>query len=134
MTSRTLTAMPVIARRFILIGLCVISGCSHGEPTADADESDRMLSLLTTSLDAWKEGKATTLASREPPIRFVDDDWAAGRQLAAYRLEDPESFVLPFENVFVNVTLQAADGKMIERKVGYQISLTPILAVLRSEP
>ena len=126
--------MPVFARIVIILGLCLISGCSNSESAADTDDSDRMLNVLTTSLEAWKDGTATALAGRDPPIRFVDDDWAAGRQLTAYRLEDPESILLPFETVFVNLTLQTTDGKTIERQVGYQVSLTPGLSVLRSEP
>ncbi|HEY3967932.1 MAG TPA: hypothetical protein VGM05_25440, partial [Planctomycetaceae bacterium] len=126
--------MTVISRRLILIGLCVIAGCSGSEPPEDAAESDRMLNVLTTALDAWKEGTAATLAQRDPPIRFADDDLAAGRHLMAYHLEDPEAFALPFESVHVHLTLQTADGQTVERTVGYQISLVPSLAVLRSEP
>jgi len=122
------------AKYFILASLLLVVGCSRGEETVDADESDRMLKALTTALDAWKDSKPTTLASSEPPIRFVDDDLAAGRRLLAYRLDDPESAVVPFESVFVTLTLQTADGRTIERKVGYQVSLTPVVAVLRSEP
>ena len=129
-----LARMPAFTRRFILLALCLISGCSSNEPAVDADDSDRMLNVLTTSLDAWKAGTAAALASREPPIRFADDDLAAGCQLTAYRLEDPETFVFPYESVFAILTLQTSDGKLIERKVGYQISLTPGLSVLRSEP
>lgn len=93
-----------------------------------------MLNVLTTTLDAWQAGTAATLAEREPPIRFVDDDWAAGRHLTAYRLEEPDIFVLPFESVYVTLTLQTADGRTLKRKVGYQVLVTPSQSVLRSEP
>jgi hypothetical protein len=124
----------MFGRRLVLIALCLILGCSQGVPEWQADESDRRLELLTISLEAWKAGSVAGLARRNPPIRFVDDDWAAGRQLMAYRHEDPDSLSLPFENVFVTLTFQAADGKTVERKVGYQIALIPAFAVLRSEP
>ena len=107
--------MPVVARRFTILGLCLIVGCSRSEPVTDVAESDSRRNVLTTALDAWKAGAAATLASNDPPIRFVDDDWVAGRRLAAYSLEDPESLVLPFESVFVNLTLQTTDGKTIEK-------------------
>lgn len=122
------------ARNLLLASLCLVIGCSQAAPIDDPKQSDGTLKMLTTALDSWKDGTAATLAQRDPPIRFADDDCAAGRQLIAYRLEDPELFALPFESVFVHLTLQSADGKMVERKVGYQISLTPNLAVLRSEP
>jgi hypothetical protein len=126
--------MAVFRRRLILFAVCLIIGCSGGEPGTETDHSDRSLELLTNSLDSWKDGSAGSLAGRDPPIRFVDDDWAAGRQLVAYQLEDPDTLVSPFETVFVNLTLQSGGGKTIERKVGYQVSLTPGFAVLRSEP
>jgi hypothetical protein len=127
-------ALSVILRRIILIGLCVIAGCSGSEPAEEAADSDRMLNVLTIALDAWKEGTAATLSQRDPPIRLVDDDWVAGRRLLAYRLEDPKAFAFPFESVFVELTLHTANGETVERNVGYQISLTPSLAVLRAEP
>ncbi len=124
----------MISRRLVILGFCIIVGCSRGEPAEDAAESDHMLNVLTTALDAWKEGTAATLTQRDPPIRFADDDWVAGRRLITYHLEDPEAFALPFQSVYVHLTLQTADGKMVERLAGYQISLMPSLAVLRSEP
>jgi len=126
--------MCVRSGRILLISLLLIAGCSQAEESVDGEQSDRMLSALTTALDAWKNATPTTLASREQPIRFVDDDLAAGRKLLAYQLDDPDSAIVPFENVFVILMLQTADGKTIERKVGYQVSLTPAVAVLRSEP
>jgi hypothetical protein len=126
--------MPVFARRLTFLCLCLVVGCSRGEPAADPAQSDRMLNVLTTALDAWKAGAAANLASYDPPIRFADDDLIAGRRLTDYHLEDPDSLVLPFESVFVNLSLQTADGKTFERRVGYQISLTPKQSVLRSEP
>jgi len=93
-----------------------------------------MLGVLTTALDSWKLGTASTLSERQPPIRFADDDLSAGRQLLGYRLEEPDMVVLPFESVYVTLTLQVADGKTVERKVGYQVSLEPGPVVLRSEP
>jgi hypothetical protein len=126
--------MSLIARRLILLCLLLFIGCSGSQPTDDIEQSDQMLNVLKTALDAWKDGTAETLARRASPIRFADDDLAAGRRLIAYRLDDPEISALPFESVFVDLTLQTSDGKKVERTVGYQISLSPALAVLRSEP
>ncbi|MBS0265019.1 MAG: hypothetical protein JSS02_24005 [Planctomycetes bacterium] len=126
--------MRKLVRQFILTGLCLVVGCSNSAPPEDASQSDEMLGALIASLDAWKEGRTSNLVERVPPIRFVDDDCAAGRQLVSYQLEDPETFAVPFESVFVRLTLQSTDGKSVERLVGYQLSVTPILSVLRSEP
>jgi hypothetical protein len=126
--------MRVIGIRFMLVCLLVVAGCSQVEEAADEEQSDRMLTALTTALDAWKNATPMNLNSSEPHIRFVDDDLAAGRKLLAYRLDNPGSVVVPFESVFVYLRLQTAEDKTIERLVGYQISLTPAVAVLRSEP
>jgi hypothetical protein len=124
----------MFARRFILIGLCLIVGCSMGEPEQDVEQSDRRLSLLTSALDAWQEGTAATLSQRDPPVRFVDDDLMAGCQLTSYDIHEPDAAIEPFADVLVDLTLRDRQGTAIERTVGYQVSLAPGLAVLRSEP
>lgn len=119
---------------FILFALCITSGCSHEQGLVDETDPDEALDILVTSLETWKRGETGTLSQRQPPIRFVDDDLAAGRKLDAYHIHDPESGIAPFENVYVTLTLRTAAGQTLERKVGYQVALTPALAVLRSEP
>jgi hypothetical protein len=90
--------------------------------------------VLVDALDAWKDGKANSLAKHDPPIRFVDDDWAAGWQLADYEFDTPDVSIRPFADVQVNLTLQNRQGKTIEKTAAYQIALTPALSVLRSDP
>jgi hypothetical protein len=126
--------MTSFTRCFAVLVLCAFVGCSDVTSPEEVMDSDEMLNVLTSALSAWKDGAADTLAQRDPPIRFVDDDFAEGRQLIAYDLEDPEAVIEPFQNVFVTLSLKAADGKTLERTVGYQVSLEPSPSVLRSEP
>jgi len=129
-----MSASRALTHRLVLCGACLILGCIGREPVGATAESDRYRNLLTTALESWKAGTPDALLEHQPPIRFVDDDLTAGRQLLAYQLDDPDDVVRPFESVYVTLTLQGVDGKTIERQVGYQVSTEPTPSVLRSEP
>ncbi|MHC5545016.1 hypothetical protein ACYOEI_42815, partial [Singulisphaera rosea] len=89
---------------------------------------------LVAALDAWKKGEARSLARRDPPIRFVDDDLAAGLRLVEYELEEPDAPLLPFKDVPVILSMRDARGKTVRRETSYQVATDPKLAVLRSDP
>jgi hypothetical protein len=129
-----MSSLKSFTHRLVVAGICLAIGCTGRDPTEVSTQSDRYRNLLTTALDAWKAGTPGALLDLQPPIRFVDDDLAAGRKLLTYELDGPDDKVRPFENVYVTLTVQAADGKKIERQVGYQVSTEPTPAVLRSEP
>lgn len=84
------------------------------------------------ALDAWKQGQVRQLASAQPPIRFVDDDFADGWQLIDYRL-DPTAALAPFENIAVDLELRDARGKTTTKTAAYQVGLPPNAAVLRAD-
>jgi hypothetical protein len=88
---------------------------------------------LVTALEAWKAGKAASLASADPPIRFVDDDLSTGWQLMDYRLHQPEQTIQAFQTVFVDLTLRDRQGRRVNQTVGYQIAVYPRLVVLRAD-
>ena len=118
----------------LLLAFSASSGCAPQQPEINEAESIRLRTLLTTALDAWQAGQTAELASRQPAIRFADDDLAAGRRLLGYRLEDPNCEIAPFDDVVVALTLADSRGASTEKVVAYQISVEPALAVLRSEP
>src|SRR5579872_2186924 len=120
----------MMIRRFMLFVLFVFAGCwREAEELGDFD-SDDARHVLVDVLDAWKAGQANALASREPPLHFVDDDCVAGWQLTEYTFETPGEPIYPFADVRVNLTLR--DGqKTVERKVAYQVSVSPSVSVLR---
>lgn len=126
--------MRSFAHCFAAVVLCGFVGCSNAATPEEAVDSDERMNVLTSALNAWKEGAAATLAERDPPIRFVDDDFAEGSQLLSYDLDDPEAIVEPFRSVFVNLSLKTSGGNTLDRTVGYQISLEPTPSVLRSDP
>jgi hypothetical protein len=126
--------MLVIARCIALCGILLVAGCWWKQPDRDPVDSDKFLPALTTALEAWKSGQAESLSARQPPIRFANDDWIAGRQLVDYQLNDPDAPVRPFETVYVTLLLRNAEGRTVQRVVGCQVSSKPGLAVLRSEP
>jgi hypothetical protein len=124
------------AYRLLPALLFVAAGCSAGAESADQSryDAERAKEALVTALDAWKRGDARSLARRDPPIRFVDDDLTAGWRLSDYELEEPDAPVSLHKNVPVILSLRDARGKTVRRETHYQVATEPGLAVLRSDP
>ncbi len=125
----------LLACRMLLAVLTVTAGCSRAtEPAAQRGyDSERARSALIAALDAWKKGEARTLARRNPPIHFVDEDCTAGFRLSDYGIEDPDGPAGPHQNVHVILALCDARGKAVQRVTQYQVATEPGLAVLRSD-
>lgn len=115
-----------------LLAICLM-GCVAAIPETDFD-SAMAREVLDSALTAWKDGKAKSLAKRTPPIRFVDEDWRAGYRLVKFDVVAPEEPIEPWKGTRVQLTLIDRNGKTIERPADYQVSLSPNLAVLRSDP
>jgi hypothetical protein len=116
--------------------LIVAAGCSGGAgPAVESRyDSEQAKAALVTALDAWKKGEARSLSRRNPPIRFVDDDLAAGLQLSDYEIEEPDAPVSLHKNIPVILSLRDARGRAVRRETQYQVATEPGLAVLRSDP
>jgi len=113
-----------------LVALTTLAGCSTSSTQQEFD-SEQARHALKTALEAWKDGQAAGLSRRQPPIRFVDDDYLAGWQLVEFTIMDPEKPIRPFEMVEVKLRLRDRQGKVVERTTGYQITIHPRIAVLR---
>lgn len=112
--------------------LTAVLGCSRGVTTIEYDASAARRTLVA-ALDAWKQARGNQLAKRQPPIRFVDDDWLGGWQLMDFQIRDDEAAFGPFRDVPVVVTLRDRTGRTVGKQVRYQVTLKPALAVLRSD-
>jgi hypothetical protein len=115
--------------------LAVAAGCSGGTGAVSEGsfDSQRALSALVTSLDAWKKGEAKLLAKRQPPIRFEDDDLLSGFRLSEYEIEEPDSPIKPHQDVAVILVMTDPQGKSVRREARYQVGMEPKLSVLRSD-
>jgi hypothetical protein len=122
-------------RNMIRVSLVVacLFGCVPAIPETDFDSS-LAREVLDTALTAWREGKAKTLSKRNPTIRFVDEDWRAGYRLAKFEVVHPDEPIQLHKGTQIQLTLIDPNGKTITRPAEYQITLTPNIAVLRSDP
>jgi hypothetical protein len=122
-------------RRILLPLLVVTAGCSTGAEPADLPRYDpsQARAALVAALDAWKKGEAKALPRRNPPIRFVDDDFATGLRLSDYGIEEPDAPSGLHKDVEVILSLRDPRGKVIHRVARYQVATEPGLAVLRSD-
>jgi hypothetical protein len=117
----------------VLLGVILdCSGCSR--PAAEAPyDAEGARTALIAALDAWKKGEAKSLAKRNPPIRFVDDDLISGFRLSEYEVEEPDLPLKLHQDVPVILEMRDAQGKRVRREATYQVSTEPTLSVLRSE-
>ena len=124
--------MPGHFRVKIIVILLAILGCSTQSPNQTEDSAHAKY-ILVTALDAWRAGKTKSLTTRNPPIRFADDDQIAGMELVDYELEDESAPIQPFQNVSIILSLKDKGGQIIEKNVEYQVGVEPVLTVLRSD-
>ncbi len=119
---------------FLLVPLLLgaVTGC-HDTPPAVHYDGQQALAILTTALDAWKQGNAKHLSQQTPPIRLVDDDFRNGLQLISYRLCEPDALIQAHRDVEVELTLKNRQAEIVQRLVTYQVSLPPHAALLRSD-
>jgi hypothetical protein len=121
--------------RILPVVLIVAAGCSQGtKPVVESHhDSEQARTALVAALDAWRQGKAKTLVQRQPPIRFVDDDFLMGFHLSDYALEEPDATIDLHKDVPVILVLRDSKGKTVRREARYQVATEPRLAVLRSD-
>ena len=115
--------------------MILVAGCARA-PESPVDlpfDSQKAQATLVTVLEAWKKGEARSLAQRNPPIRFYDDDLVAGLSLSDYEIEEPDREIEIHKDVEVILSLRDARGTVIRREARYQVATKPGLAVLRSE-
>ncbi len=123
----------------LILAVVALSGCGGVSVSVTTEQdasydSTRAKETLFAVLDAWKQGKATALARRKPPIRFSDDDLVSGYKLVDYRLARPEEPIQRARSIAVILQLVRGKGPAVERQAMYQVSLAPQLAVLRADP
>lgn len=124
-----------VAAAFALILAAGCGATDRSETTAPPPHDPELAkNTLQAALDAWKRGEAGALARRVPPIRFVDDDFVTGWRLVDYALEEPDMPIKPHADVAVILSLKDPRGKAVRRETRYQVTTSPRLAVLRSDP
>lgn len=119
------------ARVAFLATLPWILGCGPKEfvPAGNAEEAKN---LVTTTLEAWKSGKkSSVLQAAAPPILAADQDWQAGAALEAFEI--PEAPRLEGGHWRVNVMLTLTTQKTAsERKAaGYAVTFEPSIGIVR---
>lgn len=121
----------------VVLVACV-SGCGVSVSVSTEQDASYDSALakqtLIEALDAWKQGKAATLAKRKPPIRFTDDDLRTGGKLVEYQFSRPDEPIRKQTSVSVRIKVVRGKGPPHEHEAQYQVSLSPQLAVMRADP
>lgn len=118
---------------FALLAAAGLAGCGK-EPPRPSDPAQAR-DLLRQALDAWKAGD-THDAYRQacPNVTVVDRQWQQGAKLLGYEIDGagkPDGFDVQFA---VALTTADAAGKPAKQKVTYNVSTSPALVIVRSDP
>lgn len=116
---------------FLFAALAVGCGPSHIAPPGDAYAAR---ATLTQVLDAWKAGKPLAdLRSSKPVIYANDEDWTAGRKLAAYAIVGEPQQNGGEWRIFATLTLAGRGAPKSPQKVCYSVSPGSPAHVSRSD-
>jgi hypothetical protein len=121
----------MIRLSLVCVVLAVVAGCGGSTPATNPEVASAH-EVLTTVLDAWKNGSApSSLASGPNPVQVSDPEWQAGAKLQEYRIlkvgGEEEGVIACTVNLKGVVR-----GKEVSRTVNYRVILTPKRTVTRN--
>jgi hypothetical protein len=123
---------PRRAVAWVAAGMLAIGGCGTGSAPVDPDKA-RL--ALESALEAWKKQEApASLRKASPEIVVQDPDWNAGKQLDSFEILGEGTRDNANLRCKVRLRLREADGKNVEKQVGYVVGTSPVLTVFRDLP
>jgi len=130
---RCINEMSILHRTSLAaVAALLLCGCGEGTHYSAPVKPDVARQTLELTLKEWQSGsKVDALRGHTPEIVVQDLDWNAGTKLLAFEvLGDGEAIDA---NLYakVKLTLQAADGKEVEKTVTYCVGTSPVLTVFR---
>ncbi len=123
-----------LPRAALLLGVLLFAGCGgRGEIRPEGDTATAK-SALSSALDAWKAGETPNdLQSRSPVVWMGDEDWKAGRGLAAYEIDGEPELNGSHWRVYAKLTV-SQDGKTSPpERVCYAVTLGDAVSIIRSD-
>jgi hypothetical protein len=120
-------------RSLLLFAVAGSVGCSGQQsPPAPSDPATARATLVKV-LDAWKGGESLdAFKATNPTITPVNRPWQQGLKLSDYTID--EKTEMSGYDVRFTVRETTADGKKSSEKATYNVSTTPKLVVVRTEP
>ena len=110
-----------------------MSGC--GRPTPQLSDPALSRETLQQALEAWKKGDTLDgYKQAVPKVTVVDRQWQEGVKLLGYEIDgdgQPDGYDMQFK---VKLSVQESDGKQTKTKGTYNVSTSPALVIVRSDP
>ena len=109
-----------------------IAGCGSAPPPPPPSPQEAT-AVLTSFLDAWKSGaKTEELATRTPPIRGIDPEWALSSKLLEYKIEESGNAFGNSYNVRTKLKVQRPSSKQKQNlHVIYTVSTGDPITIVR---
>src|SRR4051812_38271862 len=97
----------------LLVAACAV-GCAGRSSVPDASHDPTAArQALEDAMDAWKRDQVAGLARRKPPIRFADEDQAAGWKLIDYEVAGEGAEIGGRPSTAVSLTLRDRRGQTV---------------------
>jgi hypothetical protein len=124
--------VPGVALLSLAMAVALVSGCSGSHSAAPVNPQSAR-EALKTALEGWKKGDTPdALKSSTPSITAQDLDWLAGTKLVDFAVSADDKSIEANLYVPVTLTLKAANGKEVKKKVTYVVGTSPYLTVFRA--
>lgn len=121
-------------RLCLLVAVALAAGCSGTAPLPMATSPEKARPAIEAALAAWKQGKtADDLRKLSPAVHLLDDDFARGRKLAAYKIEGDGKPMGTGMRYDVTLTLQDGAKPPAARKLAYRVVTEPYICVSRED-
>jgi hypothetical protein len=125
---RAYRAVPAVGLLFLSLAAAPV-GCGGPKP-ADPDQARATLAM---ALDAWRDGRTMDdVTNGSPPIVVADPSWKAGFKLARYEVASTTRSAGFDLKIPVQLWLTDTQGKAVQEKVKYTVSVQPSRTVIRS--
>lgn len=113
--------------------LCVFAGCAgrgDGGPPSSGFEAK---ALVRAGLEAWKADQKAPLTVGGRPLRFDDEDEAAGLKLVGYEVRETPPEWSEEAGLSVTLALRDRKGRPVTRHAVYLVTRHPDLVVSRDD-
>jgi hypothetical protein len=114
----------------LFVFILAVPGCSRG--VSEPSNIDQAGPALRTALETWKGGSAVEdLAQATPSIIMNETEWASGKRLADFKMEEKGSMLGRQVRWQVQLKLKDKDGRTVDRRATYIIDTTPRIVIVR---
>lgn len=117
----------------LFITICLVAGCGQPEEIHPEGDTAAAKAALQAALDAWKAGQSPSEAGSPGSLIWTDEDWNAGRKLAAYQLVGEPEQNGGHWRIYADLILEDKGKKSAPKRASYAVTLGEPTVILRGD-